>query len=96
MHEVFAHPEDVPTWRAAIRGDEPDWRTFPPNCVATLDWPAAEFWGELSDAHPDAVVVLSTRASARAPRDAGRPAPRVEGGRRLGAALHRARFARAR
>jgi hypothetical protein len=65
MHEVFEHPEDVPVWRAAIRGDEPDWRSFPPDCVAAVDWPASAFWRELADANPGAVIVLSTRASPR-------------------------------
>jgi hypothetical protein len=64
MHEVFMHLEDVPTWRAAIRGDEPDWQAFPPDCVATVDWPAAAFWPQLADAHPDAAIVLSTREDA--------------------------------
>ena len=63
MHEVFEHLEDVSSWRAAIRRDEPDWRSFPPDCVATLDWPASAFWRQLADAHPDAVILLSTRAS---------------------------------
>jgi sulfotransferase family protein len=47
MHELFRHPEDLPAWRAAIGGEEPDWRVFPPDCVATLDWPASAFWREL-------------------------------------------------
>lgn len=64
MHEVFTHPEDVPAWRAAIRGDEADWHDFPPDCVATVDWPASAFWRELADANPDALIVLSTRESA--------------------------------
>jgi hypothetical protein len=64
MHEVFTHLEDVPAWRAAIRGEEPDWRFFPPECVATVDWPASAFWRRLADAHPAAVIVLSTRGSA--------------------------------
>ena len=63
MHEVFTNLEDVPVWRAAIRGDEPDWRSFPPACSATVDWPAAAFWRELGKAHPGAIVLLSTRAS---------------------------------
>jgi hypothetical protein len=37
MHEVFEHLEDVRVWRAAIRGEEPDWRRFPPDCVAAVD-----------------------------------------------------------
>jgi hypothetical protein len=64
MAEVFEHLEDVPTWRAAIRGDEIDWRSFPPDCVAVVDWPGSAFWRELADANPDAVILLSTRDSA--------------------------------
>ncbi|MDX6480809.1 MAG: hypothetical protein QOG85_1319 [Gaiellaceae bacterium] len=66
MTELFnARPEDVPAWHAAIRGDDVDWKTFPSGCAAAVDWPASAFWRELSAAHPDAVIVLSTR------RDAG-------------------------
>ena len=65
MSEVFRHLEDVPTWQAAIRGDEVDWSSFPPDCVAAVDWPASAFWRELADANPDAVIVLSTRDSAK-------------------------------
>jgi hypothetical protein len=64
MAEVFQHLEDVPAWRAAIRGEETEWRSFPPDSVAAVDWPASAFWRELADAHPDAVIVFSTRTSA--------------------------------
>jgi hypothetical protein len=64
MAEVFEHLEDVPTWRTAIRGDELDWRSFPPDCVAAVDWPGSAFWRELAAANPDAVILLSTRDSA--------------------------------
>ncbi len=64
MAEVFQHLEDVPTWSAATRGDEVDWSSFPPDSVAAVDWPASAFWREFSAAHPDAVIVLSTRESA--------------------------------
>jgi hypothetical protein len=64
MSEVFQHLEDVPAWRAAIRGEETDWSSFPPDCVAAVDWPASPFWRELADANPEAVIVLSTRESA--------------------------------
>lgn len=66
MSEVFAHLEDVDVWRAAARGDEPDWRTFPTDCVAAVDWPASLFWRELAAAHPDALILLSTRRDATA------------------------------
>jgi hypothetical protein len=64
MSEVFQHLEDVPAWRAATRGEELDWRSFPPDCVAAVDWPASAFWRELADANPGAVIVLSSRESA--------------------------------
>lgn len=64
MSEVFGHLEDVPGWQAAIRGEETDWSSFPPACVAAVDWPASAFWRELADANPQAVIVLSTRESA--------------------------------
>ena len=64
MVEVFRHLDDVPTWRAAARGEDVDWRSFPPECVAAVDWPASAFWRELADANPDALILLSTRDSA--------------------------------
>jgi hypothetical protein len=64
MAEVFHQLEDVPAWHAAIRGNEVDWRSFPPSCVAAVDWPASAFWRDLSAANPEAVIVLSTRESA--------------------------------
>ncbi len=64
MSELFERPDEVATWRAAARGEAPDWRTFPGGCVAAVDWPASIFWRELADANPDAVIVLSTRRDA--------------------------------
>jgi hypothetical protein len=64
MAEVFRNLEDVPAWRAALRGDEVDWSSFPPDCVAAVDWPASAFWRELAAANPEALIVLSTRDSA--------------------------------
>lgn len=64
MYEVFRHPEDLPDWHGAIRGEETDWSVFPPDCVAAVDWPASAFWRELAEANPDAVIVLTTRESA--------------------------------
>jgi hypothetical protein len=61
MAEVFQRPEDVDVWRAAARGEGLDWTAFPSGCVAAVDWPASIFWRELAAAHPDAVIVLTTR-----------------------------------
>jgi hypothetical protein len=66
MGETFGRPDDIPVWHAAIKGDLPDWDAFLAEFVATVDWPACEFWRELSDANPDALVLLSTRSSADA------------------------------
>ena len=64
MVEVFERPDDVPVWHDAILGRPPDWRTFPPGYVATVDWPACAFWAGLAAAHPAALVLLSVRDSA--------------------------------
>ncbi|MFQ5665800.1 MAG: sulfotransferase family protein [Candidatus Binatia bacterium] len=61
MVEVFAHPEHIPTWHAAVRGQMPDWGEFLRGYAAAVDAPASLFWSELSAAFPDAVVVLSVR-----------------------------------
>jgi hypothetical protein len=66
MLEVLGRPEQAATWAAAARGDEPDWAEFLARYVATVDWPAASFWSELTAAAPEAVVVLSVRDDAGA------------------------------
>jgi Sulfotransferase domain len=63
MVEVFAHPEHIAVWRAAVDGDPVDWNGLMDGYAASVDWPAAAFWRELSDANPDAMVLLSTRSS---------------------------------
>ncbi len=64
MHEVFAHLDHAPMWRAALNGTSPAWSSFLHDYSAVVDWPAAAFWRELSAANPDALVVLSTREDA--------------------------------
>lgn len=61
MMEVFGKPEAATTWRQAVDGELPDWDEFLGDYRATVDWPAAAFWRELSAAYPDAIVLLSTR-----------------------------------
>jgi hypothetical protein len=61
MREVFAHPEHVPLWHSAASGRPPDWQEFLCNYAATVDAPAAYFWPELSEAFPEAIVLLSVR-----------------------------------
>ena len=61
MAEVLAHPEHIPVWLAAARGEMPDWPEFLQGYAAAVDWPSASFWSEMSKAFPDALVVLSVR-----------------------------------
>jgi hypothetical protein len=61
MLEVINRPDQAAAWAAAVRGEQPDWTSFLAEYVATVDWPAAAFWRELSESAPDAFVVLSVR-----------------------------------
>lgn len=63
MYEVFRNRPHIPQWHAAIRGELPDWDALFEGYAATVDWPAAAFWQPLSEAFPDAVVLLSVRSS---------------------------------
>ena len=61
MLEVFGRPEHVGAWHRAFDGDPPNWGVLLTDFDATVDWPAAAFWRELSEAFPDALVLLSVR-----------------------------------
>jgi len=61
MLEVMGHPDHVPAWHAAARGEMPDWHALLEGYAAAVDWPAAAFWPELSEAFPDALILLSVR-----------------------------------
>src|SRR5207302_7291776 len=63
MIEVFAHPEHVPVWHAAVRGESVDWDELFDGYAAVVDWPAATFWREISSVYPDSRILLSTRDS---------------------------------
>ncbi len=61
MFEFFVHPEHVPGWHAAARGEAEDWSALLDGYAAVVDWPGASFWPELTAAFPDAVVLVSNR-----------------------------------
>jgi len=61
MLEVLRQPAHIATWQRAVAGQTPGWREFLSGYRATVDWPAAAFWKELSQAYPDALVLLSVR-----------------------------------
>jgi len=64
MAEVFTHPQHVPLWTAAARGEPIEWTALMDGYAAAVDWPACSFWRELCAANPDAIVLLSTRDAA--------------------------------
>src|SRR5438874_1939290 len=66
MREILNDPAQVPGWTDAIDGREVDWQELLSAYVASVDWPAASFWREISAANPDALVLLSVRDDAEA------------------------------
>jgi hypothetical protein len=58
---IFVSPEQIPTWIDAIDGKQIDWVKLMEPYTAQVDWPGGAFWPELSEAFPDALVLLSTR-----------------------------------
>jgi hypothetical protein len=66
MLEVFGRPQDVPRWQSAFDGDPGPWDEIFGDYTAAVDWPASAFWKPISEAYPDAVILLSTRSSADA------------------------------
>ena len=79
MAEVFMHPEHVPTWHNAALGQMPNWHEFLKDYDATLDAPAAYFWPEISNAFPDALVLLSVRSEDSWWRSASQTVMKTEG-----------------
>jgi hypothetical protein len=61
MFEVVADPTQVPLWTSAIAGGPVEWSGMPAGYDSVVDWPGAAFWPELTDANPDALVLLSVR-----------------------------------
>ena len=61
MFEVRERPDDPDVWGDAYDGSLPHWETFFAGYEAAVDWPSAPFWSELSEAFPQAPVLLSVR-----------------------------------
>jgi hypothetical protein len=65
MVELFAHPDQIPYWASAVNGAPlSEWGTVLDPYAASVDWPSCRWYAELAEANPDAIVLLSTRASA--------------------------------
>jgi hypothetical protein len=61
MVEVIEHPEQLPFWNKAVRGDTVDWEDVYGTYKATVDWPGCHFYAQLADFYPKAKVILSKR-----------------------------------
>jgi hypothetical protein len=61
MDEVPGRAHDPDIWGDAYEGRPPAWDAFFEGYQATVDWPAAPFWAEISRAFPDALILLSVR-----------------------------------
>lgn len=64
MADVNADPVQKAYWRAAGRGELPDWDAVYAGYHSAVDWPTAHFWHEVSDHFPKAKVVLTVRGGA--------------------------------
>ncbi len=61
MEELFGNPDQLPYWQDAAAGLEMDWHQVFDGYRASVDWPSARYWRELSETFPDAKVILSLR-----------------------------------
>lgn len=62
MREIPGHPFDLGDgWNRALAGDVTGLDRLLDGYVASVDWPASMFWRELSEANPDALILLSVR-----------------------------------
>jgi hypothetical protein len=61
MLEVFPRPDHIAMWQDVIDGKPADWDRLFDRFVTAVDWPVAAFWREISEAYPEAIIVLSTR-----------------------------------
>ncbi len=61
MKELYGHPEHLPLWQRASRGEAADWETVFGEFKATVDWPATAMWADLVEHYPDARVVVNVR-----------------------------------
>ncbi|HEX4303259.1 MAG TPA: sulfotransferase [Rhizomicrobium sp.] len=61
MVEIFSHPEQVPVWDAAARGEKVDWDALFAEYKASCDWPSCSFYQELAAHYPKAKLILTLR-----------------------------------
>ena len=66
MSALEGHPFNLgDDWDRALNDQQPDWDVIFKDYNAAVDWPASQFWRELSELNPAALVLLSVRDSAK-------------------------------
>ncbi|WP_117210941.1 sulfotransferase family protein [Allorhizocola rhizosphaerae] len=58
---VLDHPDRLPIWQSAARGEPVDWARLFHGYRSTVDWPGAAFWRPLAAAFPQAKLILTVR-----------------------------------
>lgn len=61
MKALSADPAHARSWLRAADGETPDWDRLLAGYSATVAWPGAYFWRQLSRAYPSAKVLLIVR-----------------------------------
>ena len=61
MFEVFDHPNHIPLWELAGRGQPVDFVRLFQGWGSAVDWPASAFYQELMELYPEAKVILGVR-----------------------------------
>lgn len=64
MSEVLGKAGQVDLWLDVAAG-KPDWNAIFDGYVATVDFPACNYWRELADFYPEAKILLSKRDAER-------------------------------
>jgi hypothetical protein len=83
MMEVSSHPDKIPVWAAAMKGDEPDWSQFLAGYSAIVDFPGSALWRELALAFSGrSGVALDPPIGRRVVGERERNDPRVDPSRR--------------
>jgi hypothetical protein len=61
MEELFAHPEQIPRWRAVAERGARDWDSLLAGYASAVDFPAQHWYLELLAHNPGAKVILTVR-----------------------------------
>lgn len=61
MSDVNASTEQKALWRAAGKGQLPDWDVAYAGYRSAVDWPTAHYWREVGAHYPEARVILTVR-----------------------------------